>query len=330
MPQKIPRLMSLEELSTEGRGSQFDTRTENGSYEQVQEDLEEFFPDCRKELLKHNNRSTVVHLPERGIVVKGRCFGWRPTGYPLIDDRRYAELLYDAGMEISVTEALSSRLGRFGSPFVPEVGIQYHVQRGSDLHVYTEFEHIKGRPANQIGPFLDEDALVERFISDVAFVSLLRRLGLFALDLRPENQIVDIFGRTRYIDHEHTIPREIAKEMAENKRICGTPAYMAPERLAGRLPIEASIVYSLGVSFIASTMGEHPFIEKGADLQTTVQKVQAGVQREDVVAAFCLRVPEEIAVAVFGTLEKNPEDRIQLSNLVDIARSFGPLYDQPY
>jgi serine/threonine protein kinase len=80
--------------------------------------------------------------------------------------------------------------------------------------------------------------------------------GVLHRDLKPANIMVDGHGRVRITDFGLAIAAEEATDAAE---IAGTPAYMAPEQLAGKGATVRSDMYSLGLVLYEIYTGKKAF-----------------------------------------------------------------------
>jgi serine/threonine protein kinase len=80
--------------------------------------------------------------------------------------------------------------------------------------------------------------------------------GVLHRDLKPANIMLDCRGRVRITDFGLTIAAEDIIQAAE---IAGTPAYMAPEQLAGKGATVRSDIYSLGLILYETYTGKKAF-----------------------------------------------------------------------
>lgn len=81
--------------------------------------------------------------------------------------------------------------------------------------------------------------------------------GVLHLDLKPANLLVDDGGGIRITDFGIAT----ARNDPSHPHIVGTPAYMAPEQLAGGPVSEKTDIYSLGLILYELTVGQRPFNE---------------------------------------------------------------------
>jgi eukaryotic-like serine/threonine-protein kinase len=128
--------------------------------------------------------------------------------------------------------------------------------------------------------------------------------GVVHRDVKPSNIMVDWgsdqlkltdFGMARLADAEHT----------RTGLVLGSPAYMAPEQLAGDPPTPASDLYALGVTLFQLLAGRLPFDDSslGELLRSVAFDPAPDLQR--------LRpdLPPALAGVVAGLLSKRPADR---------------------
>ena len=78
-------------------------------------------------------------------------------------------------------------------------------------------------------------------------------------DLKPENIIVTPAGRIKVVDFgiAHVEAPEQARLTVPGMML-GTPAYMAPEQLAGGVVTPRADVYAFGIVFSEMLTGQHP------------------------------------------------------------------------
>ncbi|MFO0723349.1 MAG: serine/threonine-protein kinase [Myxococcota bacterium] len=140
------------------------------------------------------------------------------------------------------------------------------------------------------------------------------RAGIIHRDFKPENVLIGSDGRPRVTDFglaqqglEPTAPSDEATPVAPLTRTgvaVGTPAYMAPEQIAGR-PIDARAdVYGFAVALYEALHGERPFSAPTlGELRRAIEAGTVATPRAD------RRVPAEIHRIVRRGLAARPEDR---------------------
>lgn len=101
------------------------------------------------------------------------------------------------------------------------------------------------------------DKLRESLSQLVRAVRALHHAGLLHLDIKPSNIIVEPSGRVVLLDFGVT--REVGAESAANKRVSGTPAWMAPEQHEGDSLTEASDWYAVGLVLYTALTGTFAF-----------------------------------------------------------------------
>lgn len=168
--------------------------------------------------------------------------------------------------------------------------------RGGDLGRYTRVPRLLPEP------------LVLRIVARVArALEHAHRQGVLHRDVKPGNVLVDLsrdvvklgdFGVARVLDAERT----------RTGVVLGSPAYMAPEQLAGADVGSAADVYALGVLLFELLTGRLPFeAGRSASLGALLRAVA-----QDPAPGLCsLRptLPDALAGLVAALLAKAPQDR---------------------
>jgi serine/threonine protein kinase len=85
----------------------------------------------------------------------------------------------------------------------------------------------------------------------------LHRVGIVHRDIKPDNVVLESEGSLKLIDLG--VVRIPGLEDFPPEHIPGTPAYMAPEMLAGEPGNELTDIYALGVTMFRAFTGEFPY-----------------------------------------------------------------------
>ncbi len=143
--------------------------------------------------------------------------------------------------------------------------------------------------------------------------------GVLHRDVKPENVLVRADGRVVLTDFGiATMPEEPGLTMTGS--VIGTPAYMPPERLHGAPATPESDLWSLGATLYAAVEGKSPF-ERGSAAAT--------------MAAVLSEEPEPspragpLAEVIEGLLRKDPTQRIDISETMDLLTAIAAGYDEP-
>jgi predicted Ser/Thr protein kinase len=124
---------------------------------------------------------------------------------------------------------------------------------------FLSMEYIDGEDLaslmKRIGHLSNEKALdIARQL--VAGLSVAHERGVLHRDLKPANIMLDGHGRVRITDFGLAIA---AEDESQAEEIAGTPAYMAPEQLAGKGATVRSDIYSLGLILYEIYTGKKAF-----------------------------------------------------------------------
>ena len=138
--------------------------------------------------------------------------------------------------------------------------------------------------------------------------------GVIHLDLKPQNILMGPkgeafltdFGLARRVD-ERPVPADRRRRKAEEASVVGTPWYMSPEQIAGRVEdLDArSDVFSLGIMLYKLLTGRVPF--DGADYMAVLNAIQSESPRA--MGVSLLAVPAALELIVGKALKKRKEQR---------------------
>ena len=131
--------------------------------------------------------------------------------------------------------------------------------------------------------------------------------GVVHADVKCDNIVVD--QRRTGQDQVKVVDFGIARLVnaprdGEDRNICGTPEYMAPEVISGAPPSVASDLYAVGIVLYEMIVGQTPFVGGSAvDILTRQLKTEAPP------ASKARAVPPELDALLARALRKKPQDR---------------------
>lgn len=181
---------------------------------------------------------------------------------------------------------------------------------------YLVFEYVPGK---NLADFLQQSGA----LPPIKAVSILRPVldavahahaqGIIHRDLKPSNILLDDDGTPRVMDFG--IALRIDTAAGGDKRLTGTPAYMAPEYVSRRELGAASDVFSAGVILFEMLTGQRAFV--GPDLATIMRKVA----NEDLALPEDANVDSRLRSIVLKAVARDPALRFQT------AAQFGEALD---
>ncbi len=174
-----------------------------------------------------------------------------------------------------------------------------------DGHHYLSMEYIDGEDLasllRRIGR-LPEDKAVQIARQVCAGLAAAHDRGVLHRDLKPANVMVDGQGNARITDFGLA---GLAESISADDVISGTPAYMAPEQLAGREVTERSDLYALGLVLYQLFTGKPAFKADTLAEISRMHREEAPTSPSSLVAGLDPAV-ERI---VLRCLEKDPGER---------------------
>jgi serine/threonine protein kinase len=136
-------------------------------------------------------------------------------------------------------------------------------------------------------------------------------------DLKPSNILVEAGGRTVLLDFGLSIEaRPQDSVVSQTQLYAGTPAYMAPEQLAGGLASESSDLYGLGVVLYQALTGRRPYPDLPPVALYEAQKARPAPPQ-----VLDPHVPEDLGALALALLSFDPRDRPLLAEVKRVTRA---------
>jgi len=169
------------------------------------------------------------------------------------------------------------------------------------------------RPQTPAGEALDHARLASAFVQLSEGLAVLHAAGKVHRDLKPSNVLVDGNGRIVVVDFGLvTDARDRAGE-DDDDGINGTPAYMAPEQIAGEPVGPPADLYALGVMLFVALTGALPFASADVLADKLLKEAPGPV-------TLNTSVDPELDALCRGLLAREPHARPTLD---DVRRTFG-------
>ncbi len=170
--------------------------------------------------------------------------------------------------------------------------------------LYYTMELVSGRGLSELIPSsgMSVARALELFLPALEALEQAHKAGIVHRDLKPSNILVDDSGRVVLMDFGLAKSPDSPPLTATGTAL-GTPAYMAPEQIMGRLD-KRSDQYAMGIILYELLCGRRPFLE--SDMSVIWKHVS-----EEVPAPRSLRedLPAELESVMLRMLAKDPEDR---------------------
>ncbi len=193
--------------------------------------------------------------------------------------------------------------------------------QSSDGLLYLAMEYLRGPTLTQLltsDPQISVDRALDIVAQTLSGIEEAHLAGVVHADLKSDNIILDQrragadvvkivdFGIARLI----TAPRD-----GEERTVCGTPEYMAPEVISGGQPSFASDLYGIGIILYELLVRETPFFA-----QSTSEILTRHIKAEPKpVSKRREGVPVEVDGLLARALAKHPRDRFTTAAQMRIA-----------
>ncbi len=183
----------------------------------------------------------------------------RPVAIKVLDDRGPQDAAGTAFREDRLT-------ARLAHPHI--VGV-YDSGETPDGRPYLVMELIAGDPVSGLAPLPAGQALaIAEEVTDA--VAYAHGQGVVHCDIKPQNVLLDAFGRARLTDFG--VASATAAPVGEV--VYGSASYIAPERLRGAPTSPAVDIYALGATLYFLLSGRPPYQGRGAE--EIIAQLQAG------------------------------------------------------
>jgi serine/threonine protein kinase len=183
--------------------------------------------------------------------------------------------------------------------------VQVYDYGDDGARVYLVMEALSGRTlADEIAKGrVAPERLVDVAIDVLAGLGAAHEHGIVHRDIKPGNVLFDERGRAKIGDFG--VATSGTTNLTQTGLVLGTPAYVAPERLAGQVATPRSDLYALGVVCYEALSGTKPFTGDGPlAVAHAIDKGQTLHLRER-----CPDLPAELCDVVMRAMQHEPEHR---------------------
>jgi TolB-like protein len=197
----------------------------------------------------------------------------------------------------------------------PHIVTIFSVEEAEGVHFLT-MELVEGQSLERLIPAggLPVERIVEIASALADALTAAHEKGIVHRDLKPANVMLTDDGRVKVLDFG------LAKDVRADKSsdatqtfagqtamgvVMGTPTYMSPEQVAGRVLDHRTDIFSLGVILYEMASGRRPF--EGASSAELASAILRDTPRP--LSELRADLPEELGLLIQRCLEKDPQDR---------------------
>jgi serine/threonine protein kinase/tetratricopeptide (TPR) repeat protein len=199
----------------------------------------------------------------------------------------------------------------------PNVVTLYSVEECDGVHFLT-MELIEGQPLDRMisASGLPVERIVEIAGAVAEGLAAAHEKGIVHRDLKPANVMVTAEGRVKVLDFG--LAKDVSPETSNDATmtaagrtqagiVMGTPAYMSPEQVSGRVLDCRTDIFSLGVMLHEMATGRRPFEgTSSAELVSSILR-----DHPPLVTDVRSDLPRDLARIIRRCLEKDPRHRLQ-------------------
>ena len=197
----------------------------------------------------------------------------------------------------------------------PHIVTIFSVEEANGVHFLT-MELVEGQSLERLIPAcgLPVERILEIASALADALTAAHEKGIVHRDLKPANVMLTDDGRVKVLDFG--LAKDVRADRSSDATqtfagqtamgvVMGTPAYMSPEQVAGRVLDHRTDVFSLGVILYEMASGRRPF--EGASSAELASAILRDTPRP--LSELRADLPEELGLLIQRCLEKDPQDR---------------------
>lgn len=195
--------------------------------------------------------------------------------------------------------------------------ITIHDFASSDDRLYIVMEYVPGTDLKTIirrrtdeGLVFTPQETVDLIIQACAGIGYAHRAGIVHCDVKPQNLIITPENKLKVADFGISRLLSTIHPDEHNDHVWGSPQYISPEQSAGKAPLPASDIYSLGVIMYEMLTGRLPFAFSSPEELIEAHQRIAPVHPR----AYNQDIPEELEQIVLKVLAKEPSSRYRMGD----------------